>query len=287
MIINSPICQSFQSYFSYQGNAKVKFIDSSEVETYCLIEFEQSGKYNIEIKLQNFDKNQKFKSINFKTLSEDICIDSNIRLLDAALPNIISNQGINLTLSSDQFEVETHEYEQLTPKYWIIPVTNLITEFSQGEIVETNVNIFYPHRLINFKYNNNKCWIEPLPDYEHRKKRLDLKQEHCTITSIMVCEFGSMPIANTEQTINSLFNLLYVLGLATGTEIQAPWIEFRDENYKLVKRIHYNIYPFPYIKGHVAIKGNDSDMNSGIGKMAYCFCLSLGRMWHLNEFFVH
>ncbi|MBW4557963.1 MAG: hypothetical protein KME59_18915 [Trichormus sp. ATA11-4-KO1] len=262
MIINSPICQSFQPYFYYQGNGKVNFSDSSEGDTCCQINFEQSGKFNIEINLHNYDTNQKIQNINFKTLSEDICINSNIRLLPR---DIIFNQGINLTISTDKFEVETHE--QLTPKYWIIPLTNLVTEFIQEEILEIEVNKFYPHRLINFKYKNKESWIEPLPNYEDIRRKLDSEQEHCTITSIMVGEVGSMSIATDDIEENFPFDLLYVLGLATGTEVQAPWIEFRDENCKLVKRIHYNIHPCPYIKGHVAIKGHDSDLNSGIGKL--------------------
>ncbi|MBD2456997.1 hypothetical protein H6G80_23340 [Nostoc sp. FACHB-87] len=269
MMINSPIGQSFQTDFSYQGNAKIHFSNSSEIETDCLIKVEKSGKCNIEINLQNTEINQKIQSIQVKTLSEDICINSNIYILprDYDLTDIIRSQGINLILSTDKFEVETHEHQQLTPKYWIIPLTNLITDFSQREILETDVNRFYPHRLINFKYNNSQCWIEPLPDYDHRKNRLNLEQEHCTITSIMVGEVGSMSIATADVERNFPFDLLYVLGLATGTEVQVPWIEFRDENYKLVKRIHHNIYPLPYIKGHVAIKGNEPDPNSGIGTL--------------------
>ncbi|MEH2191089.1 MAG: hypothetical protein V7K98_00260 [Nostoc sp.] len=261
MIINSPLCQSFQPFFYYQGNAIVQFSDSSEVNSYCQIESELSGKFNIKLKLPSIDIKQKIQSIYFQNFSEIISINSNIRSLDIS----IENQAISLILSANKFEIETNE--QLTPKYWVLPLTNLITDFSQGENLETNANIFYPHRLINFQYNNNECWIEPLPDYENRKRRLDLKQEYCIITSILVGKVGSMSIASADIEINFPFDLLYALGLSTGTEVQAPWIEFRDENYKIVKRIHYTIHPFPYIKGHVAIKGNDPDLNSGIGKL--------------------
>ena len=102
---------------------------------------------------------------------------------------------------------------------------------------------------MNFK--KKQCWIEPLIDYQERQERQESLQsgkQQSTITSIIVIEIDALSIDDYNINYNPLFNLLYILGFVTGTKVQSPWIEFRDEDYELIKHIHYDIILFPYAK---------------------------------------
>jgi hypothetical protein len=80
----------------------------------------------------------------------------------------------------------------------------------------------------------------------------------------MIGELGS------EQIDPNLFdkwaplNFLYILGLATGIKVGAPWIELRTEDGVLIQRIHSHIGNPVYAKGFTTI---DGFRNSGISQL--------------------
>lgn len=273
-MIYSQIGQSFNVNPCYTGEIEGNLSNPSKRYTGSInIEFEQAGNFKIHTQIPRkiATAKQKVESIQINASQGNISVTSfSKNIKDVSIT--VSPSLFNLNLYIKEFEFEQNLGTEV--KYWILPLTNFITDFiqydprldylSQTENIKAN---FSPHRLINFKLQNNQCWIEPLIDYEERKKKLIFGEIGCTITSIMVGEIGSMSINSNDITQNLPFDLLYVLGLATGTEIQAPWIEFRDANYQLIKRIHWNIQPIQYTKGHVAIKGDDLKANSGIGHL--------------------
>ena len=273
-MIYSPIGKSFDLNPFYTGNIEVNLSNPSERCVGSIdIKFEPSGKFKINTKIPKNSvlAKQKLEPIKVKVSQGNILVNSFSKNID--ITNLtVALSPFNLNLYIEEFEFEQNLDTEV--KYWILPLTNFITDFRQYDpqlnyVSQTeNINAkFYPHRLINFKFQNNQCWIEPLSDYEERKKKLSLGDIGCTITSIMVGEIDSMSIDSNYVKQNFPFDLLYVLGLATGTKVQAPWIEFRDANCQLIKRIHWNIQPIQYTKGHVVIKGNDIKQNSGIGHL--------------------
>jgi hypothetical protein len=60
------------------------------------------------------------------------------------------------------------------------------------------------------------------------------------------------------------FQFLDLLGLATGTEIGAPWIEFRDSRGALVRRFHVNLNSPWFSSGHAAI---EESIHHGTGSL--------------------
>ncbi|MEG5042419.1 MULTISPECIES: hypothetical protein [unclassified Microcoleus] len=74
-----------------------------------------------------------------------------------------------------------------------------------------------------------------------------------TITAVMVGEVGSESIDIDKLTNWLPFGLLPLLSLATGSEVGIPWIEFRDANGGLVRRIHKRFGQPKFSRGHTTI----------------------------------
>jgi hypothetical protein len=147
-------------------------------------------------------------------------------------------------------------------KYWIIPLSNFTGNFekrsqsrnshplrifitpeisdglSQEEVAQAHYVAHSKNDLIIFDFNGKPGFIEGLPDYRERKERLLAKQERHLITAVMVGEVGDKSIEFNEMGNWFPFGFLPLLGFLTGSEVGLPWIEFRDENCNLVKRVH-------------------------------------------------
>ena len=86
--------------------------------------------------------------------------------------------------------------------------------------------------------------------------------------AIMVGELGCCSIKEDDLKNWFPFDFLGLLGLATGSEVSAQCIEFRDAHGGLVRRIHPGFKTPCYSKGHVAI---DELHNNGIGRLLNSF----------------
>lgn len=184
------------------------------------------------------------------------------------------NRGrLSFQLPSCQFDAS----EAGVPKYWVIPLCNFLSAFmQQHQNLDRHPLRIFPtpivpsglserqamiakgvanqrNRLIIFEFNNSLGFIEPLADFDERKGRLLEGRERNTITAVMVGEVGtnSIDFADLELWFPSDFMLL--LGLATGVEVGAPWIEFRDDRGLLVKRMHARFWRSLFSRGHEAI----------------------------------
>ena len=121
------------------------------------------------------------------------------------------------------------------------------------------------NRFIIFRFLNKLGFIERLYNYDKHKKQLLDGQTQSIVTSLMVGEIGSKPIANFDDLKDWFpFQFLDLLGLASGTEIGAPWIEFRDSRGRLVQRFHVSLNSPWYSNGHIVI---DESVHRGIGTL--------------------
>lgn len=176
-------------------------------------------------------------------------------------------------------------------KYWVMPLVNFISDFTHydpdlgnhplrifpdivipsdipSEYVKlANLAEFQKKRLIIFEFNSKKGFIEALSDYQERKTRLLAHQISSTVTAVMVGEIGT----NNQISLQELgrwfpLYLLNILGLATGSEVSTTWLEFRDEDGNLVRRVHGSL-DFGrslYIEGHRAI---NEGIHRGTGRL--------------------
>jgi len=172
------------------------------------------------------------------------------------IPNHL-NSILNISILTSEFEVKDKK-----AKYWVIPLYNFVTHFYKYPKEWTHpLSINKKHIGILFKFNCNSCFIEPLDDYDERKEQLINFQSPKKLTALMVGELRSNSIDFEHMDRQVPVDFLELLGLATGTEIGSPWIEFRTAEGELVKRIHAEYNNPIYSKGHTAI---DEYWNHGI-----------------------
>lgn len=148
-------------------------------------------------------------------------------------------------------------------KYWVLPLVNFLPEPWEGEFIPQLAD--HPLRLNSwpavpdeladhekwmvswhlrqhaalyyFDLNGTLGFIERMPNFKARAKRVHRKRSRL-ITAVMV---GPAHLQNVDfSDYASLFPLdvLGKLSLATGVHVGAPWIEFRDGNGALVRRVH-------------------------------------------------
>lgn len=92
--------------------------------------------------------------------------------------------------------------------------------------------------IISFGFNGGVGFIERLPKYKKRKKKLISWDVDHLITAVMVGEVNHQPTTLEGLKEWFPFDFVSLLEIATGIEVGYPWIEFRDQEGKLVQRIH-------------------------------------------------
>jgi len=174
-------------------------------------------------------------------------------------------------------------------KYWVLPLINFISEFSQhhldldrhplrifpnpvvpdglseNEALTALLNANSRNRLIVFiTEDGNPGFIEPLQDFNVRKDKLLKGEENGLVTAIMVGNLSSTSVDFKDLRGWAPFEFLRLLSLATGSEIGASWIEFRDEQGRLVQRFHSRLEQNQFYTGYRVI---DETINIGIGNL--------------------
>jgi hypothetical protein len=174
-------------------------------------------------------------------------------------------------------------------KYWVLPLMNFISSFwdhlpdldfhplrvipllmncDLDNIKYNDIRKYFDqdNRLIIFRFMNKLGFIERLPDYHEKENMLLKGKAQCIITSVMIGETPSK-IENNEFSDLKYwfpFQFLDMLGLASGTEIGAPWIELRDAKGALIRRFHVNLNNPWFSSGHKAI---EESIHHGIGSL--------------------
>jgi len=123
------------------------------------------------------------------------------------------------------------------------------------------------NRLVIFEYLGELGFIERLADYEKRSAALESGQERRVITAVMVGRVGGASDTWNEVKDWFPFDLLGLLGMASGADVDAPWLEFRSDSGALVRRWHVPLRMPDYSKGHVAI---DERIHTGVGRLVTC-----------------
>jgi hypothetical protein len=148
-------------------------------------------------------------------------------------------------------------------KYMVLPISNFLpAEFdnSDSKFRDHPLRTGHGDNLIYFYINEAPCFIEPLSTYEDRRKELLEGKSNREITAVIICE-----LVTPQIEILDIEHLLDLLSLATGSEIGVPWIECRDDQGELIKRIHLQLNQWSnFSRGHVVI---DEWIHNGIGRL--------------------
>jgi hypothetical protein len=292
----------FSANIEYEGQGYAEFIDPQAIVKGAVkIRFDEFGGSSVEMELENHEELARFRTVRHNIACRKLTVTTPKGIFSAT--EIFScrfryeteeRMLLEFHLLRSQFEVT----DSRLAKYWVLPLSNFLSTFMRRhsdldrhplriyptptlpdnlpkiesidavpqETVDAILDANRKNHLIYFEFNGSLGFIEPLADYYERQDKLRKGRERHLITAVMVGEVGSNSIDFAHLRQWFPFDFLLLLGLATGTEVGAPWIEFRDEQGELIRRIHVNLRRPFFSEGHVAMR-DDIDLkdSSGIG----------------------
>jgi hypothetical protein len=188
-------------------------------------------------------------------------------------PHVIMGDGKDgIILTFERSRVAFDVVGAREPRYWAMPLLNFVSAFPQSSpATDRHPLRVYPtpvvpeylpvgereaaleaanekNGLILFEFEGKPGFVERLPDYEEREHALKGGRTRSAATGVIVGEVGDREPTDLENEFPS--DVAGLLGLATGSEVSAPGVEFRDEEGRLVRRVHYRLSPAPYLEGH-------------------------------------
>jgi hypothetical protein len=187
--------------------------------------------------------------------------------------------------------LEYNAVDAAPAKYWVIPLVNFLSEphqshpalnqhplrihptpevpdgLTESDKLRAQVYANQHNRLIIFECGGTPGFVERVPGYNDRAVALREGRLRHAITAVMVAE-----LASTAPTIADLaswppLDLVPLLSLASGSGVEAPWVECRDATGRLVRRLHASGTPECFSRGHTAI---DENVHTGTGRLLTC-----------------
>jgi hypothetical protein len=283
----------FEPNAVYEGYGRAEFGDPrGYVEGPIKIEFDEAGHDRVAMtEVENYRNESALSSeFDLKYLLTGVAPTKFLSGWSMGWPLPVKNRCINLEIRTDDpqgafvFDTPISHYPLDSPfavggtmgilflgnrsaflsanaeraKYWVLPLKNFVMDrFVQLESTRS------PHPLridpqnawIPFDFNGTPAFIDPLADYDDRKKKLLSGQARSLFTAVIVGEVGeNSPNWDGIEAWLPFYYFETMLGLVTGSPVATPWIEFRDETGGLIKRLHMLSPDSAFTKGHAAIR---------------------------------
>lgn len=189
------------------------------------------------------------------------------------------------------------------PRFFVVPLLNCIAEPGNSLNIPHPLRI-YPtpvvpdsiagkerlmaeltarkhNSVIGFYLAGRLCFIERLADYEERIRSLQTGAQRL-ITAVLVGELGGEPVATLKE-FRSWFpaEVMSALAFASGVQLGFPWIEIRDEQGALIRRLHGRSSLPTFDEGDVLLTKLDAKDGSSIGSFLtqYLACAAQKRSY--------
>ncbi len=137
-------------------------------------------------------------------------------------------------------------------RIWPTPHVPLVLAGNDAVIAHQRATL--RDRLLTFSQGDGTGFIEQLPGAKRRIRRLRRKLARNQLTAVVV---GPAHVQRVSwDDFEGLFpiDVLALLTLATGGQVCAPWVEFRDAEGQLVRRCHIPFGAASYKARHPAIR---------------------------------
>jgi hypothetical protein len=176
--------------------------------------------------------------------------------------------GIGMTLSPDsirlRFSARAGKFEtnNVKPaKYFVMPLFNCVADptnqlyfahplriFPTPVIPPTvpaerriiaNITANQKNSVLCFFIKGRLCFIERVPEYENYLAELKSEAVQRKITAVLVGDIGDSPASNLADFMSWFPSGVFsALSFASGVQVGWPWIEIRDENGDVIRRLH-------------------------------------------------
>lgn len=203
--------------------------------------------------------------------------------LAVAKPEDVKPTPLQFRISQGKFETGNSN----RPKFFALPLLNCIAELGNTlngahplRIYPTPIvpdSLVGKERLfaslaakehnsvIGFYISGRLCFIERLADYDQRLVSLKSGKQ-CTMTAVLVGQLEEEPVSSLEE-FKSWFpmEVISALGFASGVDVSFSWVEIRDEQGGLIRRLHGRASQPSFDDGDVLLTRIDTQSNSGMG----------------------
>lgn len=185
--------------------------------------------------------------------------------------------SVTLTLEFEAATFVPVSAQSVVPKYYALPLINYIGHYGDSSLrVASNPLWLHPASwpCTEFELCGNPAFIQKLEYKVHdsRCEAIESGRSKYEAPAMLVGEYCAA-LQNDPAFDIFRFGVLPVLSLATGTQVLAPWIEFRDEHGGLARREHVLWRGPGYCKGHRAI---EDVRGRRIAKLLQCAQESIG-----------
>jgi hypothetical protein len=196
---------------------------------------------------------------------------------------------IRLRLLRSQFEASGNH----KAAYWVLPLSNFI--LSRWPRLRQNLDahplrISKPIRLcaslpaeqrsefdrvvvasdhlVLFSLNGQPGFIEALPNYDKLVEQLTKGRIANAVNAVMVGPAHVESVSFSDSDTLFPLDVLPLLTMATGVRVGAPWVEFRDDDARLVRRVHIQFGSPPFEHGIAALP--DFFPQAGLEELLTC-----------------
>jgi hypothetical protein len=232
----------FSPIIEYQGPGRAEFCNPQiAIFGPVKILLKESGDLTIELEVKESNLNSLTIFDVNRILSDNKCSRLNVRTENGVFSaegeirygssnEIVARHGERLWLEFSPLRSFFDAANAKAATYWVLPLLNFVSNFSSkpSDLDNHPLRIDSKRYLIKFEFNDALGFIEPLSDYNDRKNLLLEGNTQNTLTAVMVGEIGHNSIEYNELKNWFPFDFLGLLGLATGSEVSAQCIEFRD-----------------------------------------------------------
>ena len=240
----------FEEKVHYQGELRAEFENGISLEGSTTVFFDQYGMAVVRIQRGGILPQQRCTRI---------IINTDIGIVKSVEASNIYVQPVGNLIEFRLLQLQFDSKSQQNAKYWVLPLLNYTGKFRppfptrfehplrltspsllpiNDETESEVIRMLLRDQLTTFSYNGNCSFIEALPDYDERLKRLENNQSKTEVTAIMVGEVGANSIEADDVKTWFPIDYLLLLSLSTGVEVGGVWIEFRSQDGDLVRRVH-------------------------------------------------
>jgi hypothetical protein len=270
-------CEEFSCDPEYKNWGALAFLSGAKIERQNNVESWGFGG------LDNTCKELKITTPSGTFIASDVQLAGMTAQMSVGKPEDIKPSPLQFRVSQGKFETGNLN----KPKFFALPLLNCIAE-TGNTIIGAHPLRIYPtplvpdslegkertfailasrqhNSVIGFHVAGRLCFIERLADYDQRLASLKSGTQ-CTVTAVLVGELGEEPVSSLEEFFSWFpMEIVSALGFASGVEVSASWVEIRDEQGDLIRRLHGRAYMPIFDEGDVLLTRFDVQSNSGMG----------------------